>query len=143
MRLKYAVWVKCVSWSGVHVEKHSRPLTLWYFVTLCWCDKHQQNTSSNTRFEVLTAVWLWIQVFWQVTLCYVIHDSQCSEGPWWLYIQGFSSPQKILLLLWLLSVMQRHKSVLQIIMKISNTIIIECSSKILAIFSHDHSSCSG
>jgi hypothetical protein len=25
-------------------------------------------TSSNTRFEVLTVVWLRIQVFWQVTL---------------------------------------------------------------------------
>ena len=116
---------KCVSWSGVHVEKH------------------QRNTSSNTRFEVLTAVWLRIQVFWQVTLCYVVvHGSQCFEGPWWLYIQGFRSPRRILLL-GLLSVMQRHKSVFQIIMKIGNNIITEYSSKILPIFSHAQSSCSG
>jgi len=101
-----------------------------------------EKTSSNTRFEVLTAVWLRIQVFWQVALCYVVHGPQCFEGTWWLYIQGFSGPRRILFL-WLLSVIQRHKSVFQIIVKISNNIIREYSSKILAIFSHAQGSCSG
>jgi hypothetical protein len=134
-------WDKCISWSGIHVEKHSLPLHFDILSSYVDVITTNENTSSNTRFEVLTAAWLRIQVFWQVTQCYMVHGSQCFEGPWWLYIQGFSSTR--IPLLSLLSVMQRHKSVFQIIVKISNSMIIEYSSKILAIFSHVQSSCSG
>jgi hypothetical protein len=35
---------------------------------------------SNARLEVLTAVLLKIQAFWNVTQCRIVNNYRCSEG---------------------------------------------------------------
>lgn len=50
------------------------------------------------RFEVLTVTLLWIQVFWDVTMCSSMSGSWCFNGSVCLNTQESSSPRKTLLL---------------------------------------------
>jgi len=50
-----------------------------------WMEILEAKTYLNMRFEVLTAVMLKIQVFWDVTLCHWVSGCQCSEEPYCLH----------------------------------------------------------
>jgi hypothetical protein len=52
-------------------------------------------TTMETRFEVLTVVWLRIQVFQDVMLCHWASGSWCFKGSWHLHLHALSSPRRI------------------------------------------------
>lgn len=55
----------------------------------------------QARFEVLMVTWLWIQVFWDVTMCSCMSGSWCFKGSLCLNARSQAVREKLFFLDWL------------------------------------------